>query len=52
MVRLFKTPKTYFINGILASFDDLNHLYFDYLTKNIDILEIKHNANICWIKTN
>lgn len=52
MTKLFRTPKIYFINGIWASLDDLNRLYFDYLTKNIDILEIKHNANICWIKTN
>ena len=52
MVKLFETPKIYFINEILATMDDLNRLKFDYLTKNIEILEIKHNANICWIKTN
>ena len=52
MVKLFETPKIYFINGILATMDDLNRLKFDYLTKNINIVEIKHNVNICWIKTN
>ena len=52
MVKLFETPKTYFINGILATIDDLNRLKFDYLTKNVEIVEIKHNAHICWVKTN
>ena len=52
MVKLFETPKTYFINGILATIDDLNRLKFDYLTKNVEIVEIKHNAYTCWIGTN
>ena len=52
MVKIFDTPKIYFINGILATMEDLNRLKFDYLTKNVDILEIKHNANTCWIETN
>lgn len=52
MVKLFETPKIYYINGILASMDDLNRLKFDYFTKNIEILEIKHNANTCWLETN
>ena len=52
MVKLFDTPKIYFINGILATMEDLNRLKFDYLTKNVDIIEIKHNANTCWIETN
>ena len=52
MVKLFDTPKIYFINGILATMEDLNRLKFDYLTKNVDIIEIKHNAYTCWIKTN
>ena len=52
MVKLFKIPKIYFINGILATMEDLNRLQIDYLTKNIEILEIKHNAHICWVKTN
>ena len=52
MVKLFETPKIYFINEILATMDDLNRLKFDYLTKDIDIVEIKYNAHICWIKTN
>ena len=52
MVKLFETPKIYFINEILATMNDLNRLKFDYLAKNVKILEIKHNANICWIKTN
>ena len=52
MVKLFKTPKIYYINGIVASVEDLNRLKIDYLTKDIDILEIKHNASFCWIKTN
>ena len=52
MVKIFDTPKIYFINGILATMEDLNRLEFDYLTKNVEILEIKHNAHICRIKTN
>ena len=52
MVKIFETPKIYYINGILATIEDLNRLQFDYLTKNVGILEIKHNASICWIKTN
>ena len=52
MLKLFETPKIYFINEILATMDDLKRLEFDYLTKNIEILEIKHNANTCWIETN
>ena len=52
MVKLFEAPKIYFINGILATMNDLKRLKFDYLTKNIEILEIKHNAYICWLKTN
>ena len=52
MVKLFDTPKIYFINGILATMEDLNRLKFDYLTKNVEILKIKHNANTCWIETN
>lgn len=52
MVKLFEIPIIYFINGILATMEDLNRLQIDYLTKNVDILEIKHNARICWIKTN
>ena len=52
MLKLFDTTKIYFINEILATMNDLNRLKFDYLTKNIEILEIKHNVHICWIKTN
>lgn len=52
MAKLFETPKIYYINSILATMEDLNRLKFDYLTKDIDILEIKHNASFCWIKTN
>ena len=52
MVKIFDTPKIYFINEILATMDDLNRLKFDYLTKNVEIVEIKHNANTCWIETN
>ena len=52
MVKLFDTPKIYFINEILATTDDLNRLKFDYLAKNVEIVEIKHNANFCWIETN
>ena len=52
MVKLFDTPKIYFINGILANMNDLKILEFDYLSKKVEILEIKHNARICWIKTN
>ena len=52
MVKIFETPKIYYINGILATMEDLDRLQIDYLTKDIDILEIKHNARICWIKTN
>lgn len=52
MVKLFETPKIYYINGILATMNDLNRLKFDYLTKNVDIIEIKHNVSICWIETN
>ena len=52
MVKIFDTPKIYFINGILATMNDLNRLKFDYLTKNVDIVEIKHNASFCWLETN
>lgn len=52
MVKLFETPKIYFINEILATMDDLNRLKVDYLTKNVEIVEIKHNACFCWIETN
>lgn len=52
MVKIFEIPKIYYINGILATIEDLNRLQIDYLTKDIDILEIKHNATICSIKTN
>ena len=52
MVKLFETPKIYYINGVLATMEDLNRLQIDYLTKKVEILEIKHNASFCWIKTN
>ena len=52
MVKLFETPKIYFINEILATMDDLNRLKFDYFTKSVEIIKIKHNAYTCWIKTN
>ena len=52
MIKIFDTPKIYYINGILATMNDLNRLKFDYLTKNVDIVEIKHNAHIFWVKTN
>lgn len=52
MVKLFDTPKIYYINEILATMNDLNRLKLDYLTKNVEIVEIKHNADTCWIKTN
>ena len=52
MIKIYDTPKIYFINGILATMMDLNRLKFDYLTKNVEIVEIKHNARFCWIKTN
>ena len=52
MVKIFDTPKIYFINGILASMMDLKWLEFDYLAKNVEIVEIKHNGNFCWIETN
>ncbi len=52
MVKTFSINKMYYINGVLATLEDLKRLFADYYAKNIDIVEIKHTANFCWIKTN